>query len=119
MLSCSSLQIVKLLPHEMYYYFAVDDLEYAERKTRFADELVEKAAELIPEKWGYIVVRDAATPRIYEKFSLNYKGAVYAFDQSIDAPPRSCFKTLLWDFTWLVLRRFRAKAWRLQLSRGL
>lgn len=90
---CSSLQIVTLLPPEMYDYFAVDDPEYAERKARFADKLVEKAAELIPEIRGHVVVRDAATPRTYERFTLNYKGAIYAFDQSMGAPPRPYFKT--------------------------
>ena len=36
---------------------------------------------------------DAATPKTFERYTLNPKGAIYAFDQSMNAPKRPYFKT--------------------------
>jgi len=90
---CSALTIITLLPPEMYDYFAVEGPEYSERKRKFAEKLIRKAEKVIPDIKDHIVVIDAATPRTFEKYTLNYKGAIYAFDQSVDAPPRPYFKT--------------------------
>ncbi len=91
---CSSLAIVTLLPQEMYDYFSKkDSATYLERKKKYAEELVRKAEKIIPGLRKNIIVMDAATPYTFERYTMNYRGAIYAFDQSIDAPPRPYFKT--------------------------
>ena len=90
---CSTLSIIVLLPQEMYDYFSVDNPTYSERKKRYTEDLVEKAERIIPELRKHIVVIDAATPHTFEKYTLNHRGAIYAFDQSVNAPPRPYFKT--------------------------
>jgi len=90
----SSLTIVNLLPQEKYDYFSCDDhREYIRKKREFAEKLISKAEKIIPGLRRHIVIMDAATPITFERYTLNYRGAIYAFDQSIEAPPRPYFKT--------------------------
>lgn len=90
---CSTLSVITLLPQEMYDYFNVEDPVYSERKRKYAEELIQKAEKVVPSIRDHIVVMDAATPRTFERYTLNYRGAIYAFDQSASAPPRPYFKT--------------------------
>jgi len=48
---------------------------WREEKTRMADALITKAEKLIPTLSEHIVVRDAATPLTYERYTLNTMGA--------------------------------------------
>ena len=89
---CSTVHVVKLLPPEMYDYFTVGEPLYSERKAEYAETLRRAVEKLVPETRSAVVV-DAATPRTFEKYTLNYKGAIYAFDQSLGTPPRPYFKT--------------------------
>ena len=91
---CSSLSIVKLLPPEAYEEFSERGTrEYRERKRAFAQELIEKADNLIPGIKQHILIQDAATPKTFERYTLNPRGAIYGLDQSKDAPERPYFKT--------------------------
>ncbi len=91
---CSSLAIVRLLPPEAYDYFGERGTpEYLEKKRAFADQLVALAEKLVPEIKGHVVVRDAATPRTLERYTLNPKGIIYGLDQSANSPERPYFKT--------------------------
>ncbi len=90
----SSLSIITLLPPEAYNWFGERGTEeYRRRKKEFAERLVEKACRILPEIRGHVVLMDAATPKTFERYTLNHMGAIYAFDQSIDSPPRPYFKT--------------------------
>ena len=62
-------------------------------KKEFTSQLIREAEKIIPGLSDKVVVIDAATPKTFERYTLNYKGAVYAFDQSINAPKRPYFKT--------------------------
>ena len=91
---CSSLSIVKLLPPEAYEEFGERGTrEYRERKRAFAQELIEKADNLLPGIKQHILIQDAATPKTFERYTLNPRGAIYGLDQSKDAPERPYFKT--------------------------
>ncbi len=93
---CSTLTIVTLLPTKMYDFFDKEKIgfeTYAVRKRKFAEELIRKAEGIIPGLSEHVVVMDAATPYTFKRYTLNYRGAIYAFDQSIDAPKRPYFKT--------------------------
>ncbi|MBE0480258.1 MAG: NAD(P)/FAD-dependent oxidoreductase [Dehalococcoidia bacterium] len=48
---------------------------WREEKDRFAEELVRKAEKLIPQLSRHILVREAATPLTYERYTLNSLGA--------------------------------------------
>jgi len=93
---CSTLSIITLLPTDIYDYFDKEKMDiktYISRKRKYAEELVKKAEEIIPGISKHIVIMDAATPYTFKQYTLNYRGAIYGFDQSIDAPPRPYFKT--------------------------
>ena len=90
----SSVTAIKLLPPEAYHRFGVRGTEeYRVLKARYARELVRAAARLVPELEGRALFMEAATPKTYERYTMNWMGAIYAFDQSIGAPRRPYFKT--------------------------
>ena len=66
--------------------------EYIEKKRKLAEELIKKVEKIIPNLSKYIIVQDAATPKTLERYTLMPKGAIYAFDQSIETK-RPYFKT--------------------------
>ncbi len=66
--------------------------EYLEKKRAYAEALIKKAEKVIPGLSQRIVVRDAATPKTFERYTSMPEGAIYAFDQSIDVK-RPYFKT--------------------------
>lgn len=65
---------------------------YLEKKENYAQALLQKAEKVIPGLSQHIIVRDAATPKTFERYTLMPEGAIYAFDQSIDTE-RPYFKT--------------------------
>ena len=86
--------VITILPPEAYDAFGERGTpEYRARKRAFADELVEKASRLIPGLRERVVVMDAATPKTFERYTLNPRGAIYGLDQSAGAPERPYFKT--------------------------
>ncbi|MBI5178861.1 MAG: NAD(P)/FAD-dependent oxidoreductase [Nitrospinae bacterium] len=66
--------------------------EYEEKKQKDADELIARAEKVIPGISQKIFVREAATPRTFERYVLHPKGALYSFDQSAGTK-RPYFKT--------------------------
>jgi len=86
--------VITIMPPEAYDAFGERGTpEYRIRKRSFADELIGKADKLIPGLREHIVVRDAATPKTFERYTLNPRGAIYGLDQSAGAPERPYFKT--------------------------
>jgi len=66
--------------------------EYLEKKREFADALIKKAEKVIPGLSRHILIRDAATPKTFERYTSMPEGAIYSFDQSIGTK-RPYFKT--------------------------
>jgi len=90
----SGVLIGLILPPETYDAFRERGTsEYRAKKRAFAEELVDKASRLVPGLKEHIVVMDAATPRTFERYTLNPHGAIYGLDQSVGAPERPYFKT--------------------------
>ena len=88
------MSVIMILPSEAYDSFEERGTpEYRARKRSFAEELVDKASRLIPGLKEHIVIMDAATPRTFERYTLNPCGAIYGLDQSAGAPERPYFKT--------------------------
>jgi len=66
--------------------------EYMRKKQELSDILIKKAEKLIPNLSRHIVVKDAATPKTFERYTFMPQGAIYSFDQSIGVK-RPYFKT--------------------------
>lgn len=66
-------------------YFAGQKDAYRAEKERIADVLIQKVEEtLLPGLRKAIEVRDAATPLTNLRYTSNYRGAIYGFDQTLD-----------------------------------
>ncbi len=90
----SSLVLIRLLPPEEYHSFGERETEeYRRKKEEMAKEMISKAEEVMRGLSDHIVWVEAATPKTFERFTLNPNGAIYGLDQSIDAPERPYFKT--------------------------
>jgi all-trans-retinol 13,14-reductase len=66
--------------------------EYMHKKQELSEILINKAEKLIPNLSRHIVVKDAATPKTFERYTFMPQGAIYSFDQSIGVK-RPYFKT--------------------------
>ena len=66
--------------------------EYMCKKQELSEILINKAEKLIPNLSRHIVVKDAATPKTFERYTFMPQGAIYSFDQSIGVK-RPYFKT--------------------------
>jgi all-trans-retinol 13,14-reductase len=69
-----------------------DKKEYSKLKKEHADNLTQKIERIIPGLTEKITVREAATPRTLERYTLMPEGALYSFDQSLQTQ-RPSFKT--------------------------
>lgn len=66
-------------------YFKGNKSEYDKEKERIADILIEKAEKtLLPGLRDAIEVKEIGTPLTNIRYTNNYKGAVYGFDQTLD-----------------------------------
>jgi len=66
-------------------YFKGNKTDYNKEKERIADALIEKAEKtLLPGLKDAIEVKEIGTPLTNIRYTSNYKGAVYGFDQTLD-----------------------------------
>jgi all-trans-retinol 13,14-reductase len=66
--------------------------EYTHKKQEYSEALIRKAEKVIPDLSKHIIVKDAATPKTFERYTSMPQGAIYSFDQSIGIK-RPYFKT--------------------------
>jgi len=66
--------------------------EYSRKKKELADALIEEAEKVIPGLSGHIVVRDAATPKTLERYTLMPEGSMEGIEVTAGVE-RPCFKT--------------------------
>lgn len=57
---------------------------YKKQKELLADILIRRAQKIIPGLSGYIEVKDIATPLTMERYTGNYKGAIYGWEQNVE-----------------------------------
>ncbi len=71
-------------------YFKGNKKEYRKEKERIADILIKKAEEnLLPSLSKAIEVKEIGTPLTNVRYTSNYRGAIYGWDQTLDnSPPR-------------------------------
>jgi len=65
---------------------------YKSEKKAHTQRMIRRAEKLIPGLSAHIVVKDAATPKTFERYTLMPEGAIEAEEGSIDTK-RPCFKT--------------------------
>ncbi len=66
-------------------YFKGNKTDYNKEKERIADILIEKAEKtLLPGLKNAIEVKEIGTPLTNLRYTSNFKGAVYGFDQTLD-----------------------------------
>jgi all-trans-retinol 13,14-reductase len=66
-------------------YFKANKEEYNKMKEKIADLLIEKAEKtLLPGLKNAIEVKEIGTPLTNLRYTSNYRGAVYGFDQTVD-----------------------------------
>lgn len=76
----SSLMLQAVCPHRWLGDWGGGDRErYLELKERVTEVLIDKATAIVPELKEHIEVRDAATPRTYERYTGNTDGATSAW----------------------------------------
>jgi phytoene dehydrogenase-like protein len=69
-------------------YFKGNKEEYLKEKERIADVLIRKAEEtLLPGLSKAIEVKEIGTPLTNVRYTSNYRGAIYGWDQTIDNSP--------------------------------
>lgn len=66
-------------------YFNGNKTEYRKEKERIADILIEKAQKtLLPGLSAAIEVKEIGTPLTNVRYTRNYRGAIYGWDQTVD-----------------------------------
>lgn len=84
---------ITILTDANYYDFPERGTEeYSRKKEKMAEMLIHKAEKAVPGLSSHIIVRDAATPKTFERYTSMPEGALYSFDQSIGVK-RPYFKT--------------------------
>lgn len=66
--------------------------EYLEKKREYLEIIIKKSLKVIPNLNSHIIVKDAATPKTFERYTSMPEGAIYSFDQSTETK-RPYFKT--------------------------
>ena len=66
------------------YWMQLPAKDYKQRKESFADILIKRAQKIIPDLSSHIEVKDIATPLTMERYTGNYKGAVFGWEQNVD-----------------------------------
>lgn len=84
---------VTILTGANYYDFPRRGTEeYSKKKGELAEMLIQKVEKAIPGLSKNVVVKDAATPKTFERYTSMPEGALYAFNQSTGVK-RPYFKT--------------------------
>jgi all-trans-retinol 13,14-reductase len=86
----SSITILTLANYQDFPERGTD--EYIRKKQEYSEALIRKAEKVIPDLSKHIIVKDAATPKTFERYTSMPQGAIYSFDQSIGIK-RPYFKT--------------------------
>lgn len=58
--------------------------QYRTEKGRMTNTLIERAEKVIPNLSRYIELREASTPLTNVRYTGNYRGAIYGWDQTVD-----------------------------------
>lgn len=71
------------MPSGYDFWSNLSKKDYYIKKEKLSNVLINKAEKIIPGLSGFIKILEVATPITMEKYTGNYKGAVYGWDQDI------------------------------------
>lgn len=83
---------ITILTIANYYDFPENKEEYLKKKKEMMELLINKVEKIIPQISKHIIVKDASTPKTFERYTSMPEGALYSFEQSIGVK-RPYFKT--------------------------
>jgi len=73
----SAMTILTLIPNSAAKSWNCEEPDYALRKDRLMEELINSAAQLLPDLRSHIVYKEAATPATFTRYTLSSDGAIY------------------------------------------
>ena len=73
----SAMTILTLIPNSDAKNWNRETPDYALRKERIMEELINSAAQLLPDLRSHIVYKEAATPATFTRYALSSEGAIY------------------------------------------
>ena len=94
----AAVTLLKLLPQSEAHNWDRKAPGYAERKRKFADEMIASAAEIIPGLQMHITYRQEGTPATFERFAWTTNGSIYGpaagqTRQTIKTPLKNLYVT--------------------------
>ncbi len=84
---CAGIELLSFVSKEEALRWKRDDPDYASRKRKACDALVEQAAKLVPGLAEGIIFREDSTPRTFEHFAWTEGGAIYGPAIRVERPP--------------------------------
>ena len=69
--------ILTLIPDSEAKNWNREAPDYALRKERLMEQLINSAAQLLPDLWSHIVYKEAATPATFTRYTSSCDGAIY------------------------------------------
>lgn len=88
-ISIPSLHDSSLAPADRHVVVLLTFLPYKQRfteteKEEFAETLIKKAGTCLPDLNRHMLVREVATPRTFERYTLNQKGSIIGWEPSLN-----------------------------------
>lgn len=65
------------------YWSGLNQQAYKEEKSRFAETMIKCVEKIIPNLPDYIEFCETASPLTMERYTFNYEGAIYGWEQSV------------------------------------
>ncbi|MBN2804464.1 MAG: NAD(P)/FAD-dependent oxidoreductase, partial [Deltaproteobacteria bacterium] len=84
---------IVLHSYSAYDYWSDDEKEYEKQKEHMIDTLINMANDIMPGIRDHIVYQEGMTPKTINHYTLNYKGAPYGMDFTIEQKDRMEIKT--------------------------
>jgi phytoene dehydrogenase-like protein len=73
----SAMTILTLIPNSEAKQWNREAPDYGSRKEKFMEQLIDTAAQLLPDLRSHILYKEAATPATFLRYTSSYQGAIY------------------------------------------
>jgi phytoene dehydrogenase-like protein len=90
----SAMTILTLIPSSEAKQWNREAADYGFRKERFMEQLIDTAAQLLPELRSHIVYKEAATPATFLRYTSSCEGAIYGPKRGQTLPFKSPIRNL-------------------------
>lgn len=73
----SAMTLVTLVPHSEAKTWNREAPDYAVRKEKYMEQLIDSVIELFPDLRSHIIYKEAASPATFTRYTSSYDGAIY------------------------------------------